>query len=629
MKLRKSALRTTPLSIIVLAFAAEIAVAQESLPEYEEIFVTAARAEQPVQETLASVTTFTANDIELSQSTDLGDLLAGTAGIDVTDNGGRGAVTSVGIRGFSSDSTLVLVDGVRISSATTGTAAFQNIPVENIERVEIVRGPKSALYGADAIGGVIQIFTKTEIAPYVRLGIGSHETFEAAAGTSYNKDGSNVAIALTLEDSQGFSRIDPPATVFDFFTGEEIPNPSFEANSDDDGFDEIGLSITASQEAGAARVYTNHLLSTGSTEFDSGGDDSTDFFNLASTLGVDIALSTVVNLDINVGYAADESETFSAFSSEFNTNRLSANTKLDYSINDNHLLIFGYDFFDDRVDSTSSFVESSRDNQALYVQYLGDVGDISFQAGLRVDDNEAFDENTTGNLSVGYALTDKITLGVSYGTAFRAPTFNDLFFPETDFSGFIFSGNPELEPEESETIEFLARGAFLAFDWSVSLYQTNADNLIVGSVFVEDLGINTSLNVNEAEVQGAEATIGYEVAGWRADAEITFTSAEDEATGERLPSQPERQAKVSVSKKFGAFDTAISLVAQGDRISAGTELGGYGVVNLRTQYALTENLSISASIRNLFDNEYTLINGFSGPFNTEDRAGSLSATYRF
>ena len=618
MKFNKSALRKISPTLFALVLASQTVTGQESTTEYEEIFITAARTERNIQDTLASATIFSAKDIEISQATDLADLFAGTAGLDVTDSGGRGALTSVGIRGFTSSNTLVLVDGVRTSSATSGSTAFQHIPIENIDRVEIVRGPKSALYGADAVGGVIQIFTKTETAPYVRLGVGSHGTLEGAAGASYNKGGTQAAISLSYEDSVGFSRV--AATEG--------------ANADDDGYDEFGLSLTASQETGVVRLYTNHLLSTGNTEIDSGGEgDSSDYFNLASSFGATISLGEQLDLDINVGYAADETETFSLFPSEFNTNRLSANAKLDYRLTENSILIFGYDFYDDRVDSTASFTESSRDNQAAYAQYLGDVGGLSFQAGVRFDDNETFGDNTTGNLTLGYSLANETTISLGYGTAFRAPTFNDLFFPETDFSfpgfPFIFFGNSDLEPEESETIELMARGTFDAFSWSVSLYQTNADNLIVGSVEIDaELGLNTALNIDEAEIEGVEVTLGYEIAGWHADAELSYISPEDENTGERLE-RADRQAKVSLSKQFDGFNISASLVAQGDRISNGTELGGYGIVNLRTQHSVTENLTISASIRNFFDKEYTLISGFGGDFNTEDRAGSLSATYRF
>ena len=595
------------------ALAANCAIAQNQT-SYDELVVTAAKVSQTVGETLASVEVFNAQDIEQSMASDLPELLRGLAGVDIFDNGGRGATASISLRGLASDNTLILVDGQRVSSATSGATAVQHIPLNLIERVEVVKGPKSSLYGADALAGVIQVFTKEEPAPYLNLSYGSFNTYETAAGYSYKEDSRSFAINFSSSTSEGFSRVEDGMGL----------------DADDDGYDEFGISLSGAYELdNGDNIYANFLRSVGTTEFDSGGNDSIDFENQSLRVGYDTNLSENFSADFELGFAEDDSETFSSNPSVFQTQRYMFNAQFDYQLADQQVLTFGYDYFDDQVESTQAFDQTSRDNHAVFAQYLASLGNFSIQAGIRSDDNESFGRQTTGNIAVGAQVSESIDVVVSYGTAFKSPTFNDQFFPLTDFGGgTLFQGNPNLQPEESDSYELLVRGNSGPFNWSASIYRTEVENLINGFAFDAGSGIFTAINVDEADITGGEFSLGYALDTWYTKLGVSYTDAEDSTTGERLARTARSQANLDVVKTFDQFDVALSIYTQDNRISGASRLGGYGLVDISGNYELSGSTRLSLAITNLFDKEYFLTSSFSGNFQTEGRAINISVNHK-
>ena len=595
------------------ALAANCAIAQNET-NYDELVVTAAKVSQTVGETLASVEVFNAQDIEQSMASDLPELLRGLAGVDIFDNGGRGATASISLRGLASDNTLILIDGQRVSSATSGATAVQHIPLNLIERVEVVKGPKSSLYGADALAGVIQVFTKEEPAPYLNLSYGSFNTYETAAGYSYKEDSRSFAINLSSSTSEGFSRVEDGMGL----------------DADDDGYDEFGISLSGAYELdNGDNIYANFLRSVGTTEFDSGGNDSIDFENQSLRVGYDTNLSENFSADFELGFAEDDSETFSSNPSVFQTQRYMFNAQFDYQLADQQVLTFGYDYFDDQVESTQAFDQTSRDNHAVFAQYLASLGNLSIQAGIRSDDNESFGRQTTGNIAVGAQISESIDVVVSYGTAFKSPTFNDQFFPLTDFGGgTLFQGNPNLQPEESDSYELLVRGNSGPFNWSASIYRTEVENLINGFAFDAGSGIFTAINVDEADITGGEFSLGYALDTWYTKLGVSYTDAEDSTTGERLARTARSQANLDVVKTFDQFDVALSIYTQDNRISGASRLGGYGLVDISGNYELSGSTRLSLAITNLFDKEYFLTSSFSGNFQTEGRAINISVNHK-
>ena len=231
---------------------------------------------------------------------------------------------------------------------------------------------------------------------------------------------------------------------------------------------------------------------------------------------------------------------------------------------------------------------------------------------------------------MGFQIAENLNATVSYGTGFKSPTFNDQFFPLTDFGfGTIFQGNSNLEPEESDSYELLIRGNSGAFNWSASIYRTEVESLIDGFAFDAGSGIFTAINLDEAEITGGEFSLGYTLDDWYASLGLSYTEAEDANTGERLERVARTQSNIDIGRRFEQFELAVSVYAQGNRISRGNTLGGYGLVDVRGSYDFSESLVLSLAVTNLLDKEYTLISGFNGNFETEDRAANISATYKF
>ncbi len=232
-----------------------------------------------------------------------------------------------------------------------------------------------------------------------------------------------------------------------------------------------------------------------------------------------------------------------------------------------HEWIAGAEASRDEVSGTTDYDEDSRDNVAVFTQALLDFSPISVQAGLRYDDNDAFDEEVTGNLALGYALDDHHTLRASYGTAFRAPTFNELYYP-----GY---GNADLDPERSASVELGMRGQFERGFWDLALYQTDVEDMIANVVFD---GVSTPYNVDEARIRGVELSTGAEVLDWSLRAALTYTDPEDQETGNRLAHRATRSLRFDADRELGDWTFGGSIIAQNHRYGDATTTNGCRVM---------------------------------------------------
>lgn len=591
------------------------ALAEQALDEH--ILVTATRSEQSLQTTLSSAAVLTEIDIDRAQAQDLPELLDRLAGLDIDHSGGRGSITSMRLRGTENDHVLVLIDGVRAASASNGTTALSHLPVNQIERVELVRGPRSSLYGSDAIGGVVQIFTKKGkegFNPYIDLSYGSHDTRISQAGvrgfygnTSYSLNGSH-------EESEGYDR---------------TYNNSG-ADTDRDGYRETALSANLQHEfSNGVELSLNYLRSDGNTELD-GANDSTDFTNESRDLSIKVPVNDNLSLHAQIARYRDKRTAFGFSPSVFETTRDSASLQLDYKLAENHLLSLGYDYHIDDVSSSANFIESERDNHSWFAQYVGSFGRWSLETSLRSDDNEAFGSHETGNIAVGFDINEDTLISLSYGTGFKSPTFNDLYFPFTDFGCFFgvcftFEGNPDLVPEESETVELMLRGRTGRVEWFASLYQTEIDDLISLSSDFSSVD-----NVAKAEILGGEAGAGFELMGWNTSLTLAYTDPRDESDDSLLIRRSRASANLDISRSFGKLDLSLFWQAQSYRMDQDMDfdgnndrLSGYGTVDIRARYRINDELSLALKVNNLFDKEYRLIQ----PFMTDGTTAAISVRY--
>ncbi len=572
----------------------------------DEIVVTATRTAESIDAALVPVTVITREDIESSPASDLRELLLGLPGIDASANGGYGKTTGLFLRGTESDHVLTLVDGVKLFSATLGTTAFQFIPLEQIDRIEIVRGPRSSLWGSEAIGGVINIFTRKggdDTNYRVSAGTGSNSTTEASAGAGGRSGETRFGIQASAFDTDGI-------------------NVSAAAQPDEDGYDNRSLSVNLQHEFGSGGEFEAGLFRVeGTTEFDSPFDalsdvHEDDFVQQTAHLTLRWVPSDVWSTSLQFAQSRDESETSlnGARSAVFDTERDAVSWQNDLQVGDVNLLSAGIDYSDDSVSGTAAFDQGSRDNVGVFAQWQGEVDRHSLLLGLRRDDNEQFGTEPTGNINYGLQLASRMQLLASYGTAFKAPSFNDLFFP-----GF---GNPDLNPEESSSVEIGLKGSTESGGWAVRAFHTQIENLIGF-----DSATFLPFNVGEAEIDGLEFEVDTQWRAWSFSAALTILDPRDADTGNKLPRRAEHILSLRAQRRFGRLLASASLVSQDERfddVANTVELDGFELLGLNLAYGFESGIALEAALENILDEDYQTAAGF----NEKGRTALLRVRYR-
>lgn len=577
-----------------------------------EIVVTA-KNDQTLADVLSTSHVFTLDEIEAVQAEDLTDLLDRLTGVSVRDSGGRGSATSVFIRGNTNSQIIVLIDGVRVGSATLGAAALNSYPIEAIERLEVVKGPLSGIYGADAVGGVIQMFTKKggEGLGSVNLLTGTNSQTEISAALHGGNDKNSYHLSLHNEETNG---IDRTSILTD-------------GNNDLDGYEETAVSFGGKVTLGEKTIANLSILHTDSTaEFDNtfGSDPGlmTDTTTLSSALNISTQFNDRLRWSSTLGINEDQSVTNGAFPSDITTNRDSIGTELFISLNDSTKLTVGADYYQEDIETSNDFPVTDRDNTGAYLLIQSNIGSLGFVGNVRYDDNSAYGSDTNTSLAINYDFTETTRIVASYGSAFSAPSFNFLYFP--------FFGNPDILPEESTSYELSLLGNSTAgessIDWRISAYKTDVINL-----FSSDPVTFLAANIGEAELEGVELEVNTELANWILGFNLDLLSATDVTTGIELDDRAERTIAATANRSFGKFDLGISLKSESGRFDrGGTELPSYGLIDLTGKYQINDQFSISANIDNLLDKDYTvnLIND-SERYNTEGRQAKLTVRYTF
>lgn len=553
------------------------------------IVVTATRTAETADETLTPVTVVTRDDIERLQANSVQDVLRGLPGLTFARNGGRAQSTETYLRGTTNSQVLVLIDGIRVGSATSGGFGFQQISLEQVERIEVVRGPRASLYGSDAIGGVIQIFTRRgggDPVPHGRVGIGSRGARDASAGVSGGGDRGWFSLTADAAREDGF----------DVYAPRE---------PDADGFRSTGGSARAGYRFENGLEAEGRVLRHESdSEYD--GTFSNESEALQSVYAGTLSHSPIEGwrAALSAGRSKDDSGNFldGEFKSRFVTRRDHATIQNDVDLGEEHLLTFGLDYVRDRVSGTTDYEVKERRNRAGFVQLLGKFGEHEAQIAARHDDNEQFGNANTGSIAWGWQLHDAFRLTASYGTAFKAPTFNNLYWPG--------SGNPDLEPEESKTFDLGAAGRHGPARWSVNVFRTEIENLIVFPP--PDY---RPKNVERAEIRGLEASLGTRALGFEAGASLTLLNPRNRTEGGNLIRRPSRSLRLEIDRPTDRFDLGATVYAESGRYDSGgaVRLGGFYTVDLRAEYRVSADWSVQGSIENLLDREYETIQDYNQP----------------
>jgi vitamin B12 transporter len=580
-----------------LSPAAMLSVSGAQPMRVEPVVVTATRIAQPVSSLLSDVRLIDSIDIANAGAQSLIELLQSQGGVEIATNGGPGQVSGVFMRGTNANHVIVLIDGVRLNSATSGTNAFENIPLNQIERIEIVRGPASSLYGADAIGGVIQIFTRREgNRTSLSAGLGTWNTQRYSAGFAREIGATRLGVQAGYEDTVAFSATNERNT--------------FSFNPDNDPYrnKNIGANLGHTWAPGQ-ELALRALLSEGTTHFDSGPDSDDINRQRLATYALESRNKLHANWSstLRLARGIDDIQTLGSFPGRFRTDQDQASWQNDIAAGGGQIAL-GLEYRRESVESNADYSAHSRTIRSLYAGYSGIAGANLLQTSARLDDNSQFGARATGNLAYGYQFTPDWRVSAAAGTAFKAPSFNDLYFVSP-----FFSGNPDLKPERATNQELAANYDNGAQRAGLTLYRNRIRDLIA-----VDPTFSTVINVNAARIRGGTLHIGADVAGYRLKAEITREEAIDEATGKFLPRRAQVFGTLSFARTAGPLGLGAEIVASGERFdsaanSPASRLAGYALLNVRATYALSPAYAVAVRWNNVFDKEYELAQGYNTP----------------
>mgnify|MGYP001813200047 CR=1 FL=1 len=604
-------LNTLVSTFVLSGFLVQIsptAASEEATP----IIVTATRTAQIADQTVTPTIVITEDDIKLSQSRDVAEILRFHAGIELSRNGGPGQATSVFVRGTESDHVIIMIDGVKMNARTISTAAIQNINPGLIERIEVVKGPRSSLYGSEGIGGVINIITKksTQDGDVVQAGVGLGTDNTTQGNIAYYTKVNNTRIGIDAKhfNTDGFPTV----------TGSTL----------DRGFENNTLNAYVDTKAGVTEFGLSIWTAQGTTEYMAYNPDTfvpdvpadQDFKNSVGALTMKSPISSFGIAKLNISHMEDEN-TQNQSDDKAKTTRQAIDFQTDFNL-DNNLITAGLYYADEEVDyigGGSPLPNEDKNNviKAVFAQDDYQYGAHHVVAALRYTDDKNFGNKTTYNVDYGYTLNSSVRLLAGIGTGFRPPSHLDRFG--------AFVGNPDLLAETSQNIEL---GTRIKLDkhqtLSASLFHNDIDNLIEYDQTTLQMG-----NIGRSQIRGLELGYQLQMQNWRTYIELTFQDPVDLDTDELLLRRAKRSLTSGAQYYYGNNIIGIDLLATSDRRDFDWDnfqpvtLASYAIVNFNYLYRINSSWQIKSHIENLFNKDYQLAFGF----NTQDRFLMIEIVY--
>ncbi|MDK9723876.1 MAG: TonB-dependent receptor [Sterolibacteriaceae bacterium MAG5] len=583
--------------------------------ELDAVVVTATRQPMRVSELVNDITVIERAEIERAGQVTLSDFLARQPGVQQAANGSPGANAAILLRGGNAGHTLVLLDGQRIGSGTLGSGiqsqvAWSRLPLSQIERIEVLRGPASSLYGADAVSGVIQIFTRRgDGAPhvYADAGIGSYSTTASSAGASGASGAFRYSVNVAQTRTEGFNSI--------------VNKRNTSHNPDADGF--ANESVTANlgyEMAPGHELGFNFFQSEGRNRYDSRSTtapitpSSNSYENGLTVKNYGATLRNRVtdswNSTLRLGRAIDDSTAYSngTMTDVTRTEQGQASWQHDLRVAGGNLLL-GWEGMAQRIGGTRDYTVKERTVKSFLAGWNGRLGDHRLQANARHDDNSQFGSRNTGSVGWGYQFDARWRGQASAGTAFRAPSFNDLYYPLK--SGLV--GNPNLKPESSQSRELALHHEGGGIQASVTWYLNRVTDMIVWSG--KDAANNTiPINVGRARIEGVTLFARGHLAGFDVDGSIDHLEAIDQATNKYLRLRARETINAGIGRTAGPWQWRGELQFIGGRFDddANTKhMGSVSVTNLQGSYALARDWSLFGRVNNLFGKRYELTADFA------------------
>ena len=581
----------------------------------DPVIITATRTVQMADDSLSPVTLINQEQIESSGATDLVELLAGHAGVEFSTNGGAGASRSIYMRGANSDGVLVLIDGIRVGSATTGQPSIEHYPIQQVQKIEVVRGPRSALYGSGAIGGVIHIFTKQgtkEPATTATVGYGNHRTEKGSISTSGAVADTKYAFSMSHYKTDGIS----------------AKTNKTNYDNDADGYENDSISLNLSSKfSPSLTAKVNWLYVEGTHESDGGIGAHSDSIEQVIGTSIDYAVNDSWFSKLKLGLSEDLSDSYTSNTSSktvTNTRRDSVVWQNDVYLSED-IITLGIDYANDRISTSTNYGVKERDEKAMFGQYQWSALSSDWLLALRHLDNETFGSHNTGNIEFGRDIFDNLRFTAAYGEAFHAPDMNDLFYPSKLLWGTTYTGNSDLLPEESKSYEVGLRGRGGNYLWSLNSYKTTVKNLISW----QKIGSTSSpANIGTAKMKGVELEVATVINSWNVKPSLSWLDAIDADTQKKLKRRAEWSYRVDLERRFGRYTAGINLHGKShsyNDVDNDDRLGGFNLIDTRLDYELNNKTTLRANIKNLLDEKYETVKDYSSP----DREIMLTVTYDF
>ena len=601
------------------------------------VFVTATRTPIAKNNVIADVTTISSEDIERAGSSSLPELLQRQPGIEISNLGGPGKVSTLSLRGTSSTHSIVLIDGMRVGAATSGFSAIEHIPLSQIRKIEILRGPASSLYGQDAIGGVIQIFTKKGVdgfKPYVGIGYGSYNTSNFQSGIRGGNNQTTYAINFAAMNTDGFSAFIPNPNN----TSGAVTNA---ANLDKDGYKNYSLSSSLNHKINQDyEIDLQYFLSEGKNKFDqqfANFAPFVDFKNEARQESYGLNLKGQINnawqSSIKIGQSTDKyldkqkwnpnigvydptptsswgcggfcGAQDSSLVDLYKTTQNQFTWQNNIKLNKGSLTLL-YDFLEQKIKTTDLYEKTQRTNHGVMVGYSLIEDKHNFQSNFRKDFNSAYDDAVTGNIGYAYSINSNWTIASSYGTAFVSPSFNYLYSLADTYA----LGNPNLKPEKSKNIEGSIRYKDDSGSISLTMFQNKIDDFIIYSNPTYSTGSRTTTqNLNKAEIQGLTISGDQFLGHFQIKGSVTSQSAKNEDTDKYLPRRASLIGNISLNYYIGQWNIGVEETFSGNRFNDAANtvnLSGYALTNIVADYKINDKLKLNLRLNNVFDKDYSL-----------------------
>jgi len=568
---------------------------EDDVETMKPIEIHATRSEVKPENQTTAFTVINRKEIEKKKHMQVHDILREQLGINVVRNGPMGGTTTLFMRGANSQSTLVMIDGVQVKANSTGSFNFANLQMDNIERIEILRGPQSTLWGADAVGGVINIVTrKGKGKPTHSLAFegGSFETFKETATSSGSYQSFDYSVSASRTDSEGFSAFNERR-----------------GGTENDGYSNLTFSSRLGYnflEDGRVEFVGRYIRA--QNEFDGFGSDALvnrlDNDSVYAALPVQKSLTSWWDFKINPSVFVDELDTLNpTFGNSFVISRTyTVDVQNNVYVNEYFSTVFGFEHQATNAANASQGFNFQNESQGYYLQGQFNWNDrLLVNVGGRQDVNTRFNNKFTYKAEAAYHVHETGTkFRGGFATGFRVPSVNELLFP--------FFGNPNIQPEETKSFEVGVEQKLFANRFTVGVAYFNMDmkNQIQPNpvTFIAE-------NIGRARSQGIESSVRWNILdNLDLSAVHTWNQAVDKATGDLLARRPRHTASVTLHHNWKQL---LDWLVTVNYRSAQDSVGGRAIVRAAMSYRVTDRLKLTARGENLLDKEYEDVLLFGTP----------------